>query len=239
MRSTSPVLCTWIVAASTVITGSLVPVPAALRTPRDGGPEVLALSRQNDAEQSATVSIAGAPTKGARSAKVAVIEYADFECPYCGAFVRETLPTLEREYIRTGKVLLVFKHRPIPSLHPSAVRAASAAECAGEQGGFWPMHDLLFSDQKNLSTEGLLARVKRLGLDSTTFGDCLELGHGEKRVTSDMTAATALRITGTPTFLIGTVDRGTAVVQVREYLEGAQPMSVFRPTLERLIAQAK
>ena len=240
MRSASHAFCIWVVAASTAVTGSLVSATASMRTPPDGvSPLRASLSRQSGAVATTAVSIAGAPAKGARSARIAIIEYADFECPYCAVFFRETLPTLEREYVRTGKVLLVFKHRPIPSIHPNAVKAASGAECAGEQGSFWPMHDLLFSEQRNFSTEGLLTRVRRLGLDSISFGECLDLGRVEKRVNGDMADATALGITGTPTFLIGTVDRATNVVQVRERLEGTQPMSVFRLVLDRLMVDAK
>ena len=209
-------------------------------TLRDGaGPLPASLSRQSNAVAPAAVSIAGAPAKGTRSARIAIIEYADFECPYCAVFFRETLPTLDREYVKTGKVLLVFKHRPIPSIHPNAVKAAAGAECAGEQGSFWPMHDLLFSDQRNFSTEGLLARVRRLALDSVSFGECLELGRAEQRVDGDMAEATALRITGTPTFLIGTIDRRTNVVQVRERMEGTQPMSVLRLVLDRQLVDVK
>lgn len=226
--------------ASTAVTGALASATVSTRTPPDGvRPLTVASSRQSGAATATTVSIAGAPAKGARSATIAVIEYADFECPYCAVFFRETLPSLDREYVRTGKVLLVFKHRPIPSIHPNALKAASAAECAGEQGSFWPMHDLLFSDQKNFSAEGLVARVRRLGLDSISFGECLEIRRAEKRVNDDMADATALGITGTPTFLIGPIDRRTSVVQARERLEGTQPMSVLRLALDRLLADAQ
>lgn len=229
-----------IVAAHVVaIAGCLASVVAASRPRGDVIASAPSLSRQTAAATGTTVNIAGAPAKGARSARVAVVEYADFECPYCGAFFRETLPTLDREYVRTGKVLLVFKHRPLPTLHPNAVTAASGAECAGEQGSFWPMHDLLFADQKNLSMPGLLTRVTRLALDSSSFTSCMELDRGKARVNADMAAASALQITGTPTFLIGTVDRRTNVVQVRERLEGAKPMAVLQPVLDRLLAEAK
>lgn len=240
MLSVSEAFWISVVAASTAVAGSLASVMVSARTPLDGArPLTAAPSRQSGAATATTVSIAGAPVKGARSARIAIIEYADFQCPYCAVFFRESLPTLDREYVRTGKVLLVFKHRPIPSIHPNAMKAASAAECAGEQGSFWPMHDLLFSDQRNFSTEGLLTRARRLQLDGISFGECLELGRAEKRVNGDMADATALGITGTPTFLLGTIDRRTNVVHARERLEGTQPMSVLRLVLDRLLVEAK
>jgi protein-disulfide isomerase len=219
--SPSRVVWIWIVIAQSV---ALVPA---------------SLAQQSAVVAGTVVSITGAPTKGSRSAGVAFIEYADFECPYCAAFFRDALPALEREYIKTGKVLFVFKHRPLSSLHPNAVTAASGAECAGEQGSFWPMHDLLFMDQTNLSKASLLARAGRLGLDGNSFSDCLEFGRGAKRVSDDEAAATALRITATPTFLVGMFDRRTNMVQVEEQLEGARPSSYFQPVLERLLARAK
>jgi len=184
-----------------------------------------------------SVPIGGSATKGSRSARVAIVEYADFECPYCGAFARETLPKLDAQYVKTGKVLLVFKHRPIASIHPNALRAATSAECAREQGSFWPMHDLLFSDQSHLSEAALLTRAARLALDVESFRRCLT-EHGVRRVNDDAAAATALQITGTPTFLIGTIQSGGTIL-VRERLEGARPLSAFQPVLDRLLAQAK
>jgi hypothetical protein len=87
------------------------------------------------------IEIEGAATKGSSGAKIAIVEFSDFECPFCGAFSREILPTLDRDYIRPGKVKLIFRHLPL-QIHPFAVRAAQAAECAEQQGRFWPLHDL-------------------------------------------------------------------------------------------------
>jgi protein-disulfide isomerase len=184
-----------------------------------------------------SVAIGGSATKGSRSARVAIVEYADFECSYCGAFARETLPRLDAQYVKTGKVLLVFKHRPITSIHPNALRAGTGAECAREQGSFWPMHDLLFSDQSHLSEAALLTRAARLALDIESFRRCLT-EHGVRRVNDDAAAATALQITGTPTFLIGTIQSGGTIL-VRERLEGARSLSAFQPVLDRLLAEAK
>jgi protein-disulfide isomerase len=188
---------------------------------------------QGDAAAAVRIEIGRSPVKGSRSARVAVLEYVDFQCPFCATFVRDTLPEVESRYVKTGRVLLVFKHRPLPDIHPDAVAAATGAECAGEQGSFWPMHDLLFADQRNLSRPALVQRATRLALDPELFGRCLE--DGSRRVRDDMAAADALKITGTPTFLLGTIEGGT--VQVRERMAGVQPPAVFEERLERLLAQ--
>ena len=189
---------------------------------------------QAPATPEVTVDVARSPVKGSRSAGVAIVEYADFQCPYCASFFRETLPALDAGYIRTGRVLLAFKHKPLPMLHPQAVMAATSAECAGEQGRFWLMHDSLFSDQQNLSRPSLLQRATRLALDTQSFDACLD---GESRRVKDDTAeATALKITGTPTFLIGTLQGGR--VHVRHRLEGARPLSAFQAVLDALLAES-
>ena len=123
---------------------------------------------------SAPISIEGTRTKGKASATVALIEYSDFQCPWCGVYARETYPTLAKQYVDTGKLLMVFRHLPITSIHPLATKAAEAAECAGRQNKFWEMHDLLFLRQKELSSPSLVSRANALGLDAMAFSTCLE-----------------------------------------------------------------
>lgn len=211
----------------------LLVLSAAAAIGRDSG--VDAAGAQQPATDDVTVDVGRSPVKGSRSAAVAIIEYADFQCPYCAAFFRETWPALDSLYVKTGRVLFVFKHRPLPNLHPDAVMAATAAECAGEQGSFWPMHDLLFQTPQDLSRASLLQRAARLALDTQSFNACLELD--SRRVRDDMAAATALRVTGTPTFLIGTLNGGR--VQVRERLEGARPVLAFQAVMDRLLAEQR
>ena len=167
-------------------------------------------------------------------ARIAIVEYADFQCPHCASFFRDTLPALDARYLKTGRVLLVFKHKPISTLHPEAVMAATAAECAGEQGQFWLMHDALFSNQPNLSRPSLLQRAARLALDESSFEACLD--RESRRVRDDVAEGTALKITGTPTFLIGTLQAGR--VDVRHRLEGARPGAVFQAVLDTLLAES-
>lgn len=90
------------------------------------------------------VSIEGAAVKGKVGVRVGVIEYSDFQCPYCGTFARDTLPRIVSEYVDTGKAFFAFRHLPLEAIHPHARRAAEAAECARRQDRFWTVHDTIF-----------------------------------------------------------------------------------------------
>jgi protein-disulfide isomerase len=116
------------------------------------------------------VSLDGAQVKGLKTAPVAVIEYSDFQCPYCGRFARDTFPAIDKAYIA---VLFAFRQFPLESIHPHALPAAEAAECAATQGQFWKRHDLTFADQSHLDDAAIEARAKSGGLDGRQFHTCL------------------------------------------------------------------
>jgi protein-disulfide isomerase len=151
-------------------------------------------------------------------APVAIIEYSDFECSFCGSFSREAMPKLQREYLDTGKVLLAFRHAPIEAVHPRAVPAASAAECARQQGRFWDMHDKLFALPRRLDDEIIAAHVTALGLDTARFRACLD--GGVPTIRSEIAEAAKLSISGRPTFFVGRLD-GNQRVTVTRRLTGA------------------
>lgn len=92
-----------------------------------------------------SVEVGNSAVKGDANAKITLVEFSDFQCPFCARFYSETLSQIQKEYIDTGKVRLVYKHFPLISIHPDAQKAAEAAECAGEQGKFWEMHDSMFN----------------------------------------------------------------------------------------------
>lgn len=117
------------------------------------------------------IAINGRPVLGSSSARVAIVEYSDFECPFCGVVARETIPTLKREYMDTGKVMLVFKHLPLP-FHSLAPGAAAAAVCSGQQGKFWQMHDRLFAKPMKLTAQDLRASAGQVGLDLPVYDAC-------------------------------------------------------------------
>jgi len=183
------------------------------------------------------VSLAGAQFKGDRSARVAVLEFSDFECPFCSRFALTTFPALQQEYLDTGKVLLAFRHLPLDQLHANARKAAEAAECAGAQGQFWEMHDRLFVDPTRLSRADLEGYATALSLRQPHFDRCLE-GEMADKVADHVAEAMRLQVYGTPAFLIGTVE-SDGRLRVVERLSGAQQIGSFRAVLDRLLAASQ
>jgi protein-disulfide isomerase len=181
------------------------------------------------------MSVAGAAVKGAPDAPIVMIEFSDFECPFCARFTAGILPELEREYITPGRVALAFRHLPL-SFHRSAALAGAAAECAGEQGRFWSMHDRLFErGVKGIDRTGLQQMADSIGLDAARLDACLD-GDATTRVADDTVLAASLGITGTPGFLIGRrLPDGR--VQVSHTLSGTHPIDEFRRTLDAALAE--
>lgn len=187
---------------------------------------------------SAPVSLQGAATIGNSAAKVVMIIYSDFECPFCGKFARETWPAFVARYVESGKVLVAFRHRPLEKIHESALRGGAAAECAGRLGQkFWPMSDFMFADQKsNLHEDALVAHAVALGIDETAFKACLS-GPALLHVRNEGEASSQLAITGTPTFLIGTRSPDNSV-RVTQRIGGAQPLEAFVTELDKALKSA-
>lgn len=180
---------------------------------------------------SALQSIADAAVKGSPDAAVVLIEYADFQCPYCGQFARQILPEIEQRYVSTGKLRVVFKHMPLQEIHPQAVMAAETAECARQQGKFWPVHDALFADQR-LDEASLVEKARTNGISIQPFSECVR-GNGGVRVKQDLAAARALGLAVTPTFLIGR-DVGGAV-KVEQMLTGVRSVDIFASAIEAML----
>ena len=186
---------------------------------------------------STPVSIADAWTKGNKAARVAIIEYSDFQCPFCGSHARQTLPALHEKYADSGKVLFAFRHLPLTQIHPLAMQASEAAECAGRQGKFWDMHHELFKDQKELAFDSLLVKARTIGLQSAAFRACLG-GEVRSKVDADMANARSLGITGTPAFLLGPV-QGDGRIKITQRLSGAVPLQEFETAIEKLLNSAQ
>jgi protein-disulfide isomerase len=136
--------------------------------------------------------------RGPVDAPVTVLEYGDFECPYCGQ-AEPVLRELLREH---GEVAYVWRHLPLNDVHPNAQQAAEAAEAAAEQGAFWEMHDLLLDHQDALGFRDLLGHAERLGLDVERFEDDLRTRAGSGRIAQDVDTADLSAVSGTPTFFI-------------------------------------
>ncbi|HTO09724.1 MAG TPA: thioredoxin domain-containing protein [Myxococcota bacterium] len=137
--------------------------------------------------------------QGSADAPVTLVEYGDYECPHCG----HAHPIVKQVLKRLGKsVRFVFRNFPLGEMHPHAVRAAQAAEAAGLQNEFWPMHDRLFEHQRALETDDLKRYAKQVGLDTTRFARDLDADAIAERVRSDFASGVRSGVNGTPTFFI-------------------------------------
>jgi protein-disulfide isomerase len=184
------------------------------------------------------VNISELPIRGNQDARVVVVEFSDFQCPYCGHFFREAMPQIDRDYIKTGKIKYAFAHVPLEQTHPSAFKAAESADCAGEQGKFWEMHDRLFANQVTLAPADLISHANALGLDMTRFSQCLSSGKNAAAVRKSMARAEDVGVEGTPTFLIGLVDAKNSDdgnIKVSGIIVGAQPYAVFKSAIEKAL----
>ena len=161
------------------------------------------------------------PARGPKDAKVTIVEFSDFECPYCGA-AHDTVEQVMNTY--AGKVRLVYRQFPL-SFHPHAEKAAEASLCAADQGKFWEYHDVLFKNQKKLEPADLKAHATEVGMDAQKFGQCLESGDKKKAVDADQQAGLAAGVGGTPAFFINGI-----------FLNGAQPIDEFKKVIDGELA---
>ena len=145
-------------------------------------------------------------SKGSADAPVTIIEYSDFQCPFCSRWVEQTYPSLLKDYVDSGKVRLEFRDFPL-SFHPNADEAAVASNCAAEQDAYWAMHDMLFSGQSNWSElpdakPTFIGYAGDLGLDTAAFEACLSSGKFDETIQQDIAAGQKAGVSGTPSFLI-------------------------------------
>ena len=165
------------------------------------------------------------PYRGPADAPVIVIEFTDYQCPFCARYFQQTYPTLLTEY--GDRIRYVIRNFPITSIHPHAAKAAEAAECAADQDTFWEYHDVLFQRQASLDVTSLKHYATELGLDGDRFEACLDSGEKAEIVAADVRDGRAYRLNGTPTFFIN----GRRLV-------GAQPLAVFEHFIEQALREA-
>lgn len=145
------------------------------------------------------VDVAGEPSAGPEDAPVTIVEFSDFECPYCSRLV----PTLERVKEEYGdRVRLVFKQFPLRNIHPNAQKSAEASLCAHDQGEFWSMHDAMFADQQNLGVDALKAKAEEIGLDTAAFAECLDSDRYADAVEEDLEEGQRVGVSGTPAMFV-------------------------------------
>ncbi len=187
-----------------------------LAPPSPGGPDMKALLKE------------AAGKMGPDNAPVVLVEFSDFQCPFCGRWYSDSEASLVKDFVNTGKVLFVYKDYPLP-FHPEAQPAALAARCAGEQGKFWEFHDKIFQNQATLSADSYEQWAKELKINETQFNSCVTSKKYLDVVQANSSEGAQYGVNGTPSFFVGKADgKGTLIV-------GAQPYSVFKQAIEGLL----
>jgi len=202
----------------------------AIATLQAGGSAAAAQQQQPQGPQTVApnaFTVRGANQKGNAAAKVTVVEFADYQCPYCKRFEQSVAPDLLKQYVDSGKINFVYKHSAF--LGQESIWAAQAAECAADQGKFWEYHDLLFNKQNGenggtFTKENLIKFAQELKLDATKFDPCLNNDVTLERVKADTLEGRNAGVTGTPTFFIN----GKPLV-------GAQPLQTFQQQIDGLL----
>lgn len=173
---------------------------------------------------------------GKDDAPVIIVEYSDYQCPFCRKWFNDAKSQLDKEYIETGKVQLIYKDFPL-GFHPMAPVYAEAARCAGDQGKYWEFHDTIFVEQEKFG-QGTISNITKddvkkwavdLGLNATEFNSCLDTGKNTSAVQSNVSDGSTAGVGGTPSFVIG--KRGGT----GQLLVGAQPYASFKTAIDALL----
>ena len=180
------------------------------------------------------LTVDGDTVKGARDARLVLIEFTDYQCPFCARHFRDTAPQIQKEYVDTGRLRHVSREYPLETIHPQAFKASEAALCAGDQGRYWEMHDVLFANQRALAPAQLAGHAATLGLDVARFTQCLESGTKASKVRRDLADGGKAGVAGTPAFFLGVADGDT--VKVVRVLKGAQGFAAFKEAIDGALA---
>lgn len=213
--------------AVAIIVGALIVAGAVIYSAKVSpqSPGTYDLGNDKESEESPGLSVEGEPSLGSPEAKVTIVEFSDFQCPFCARYTLETFPQIKQEFVDTGKIKMVFKNFPLAN-HANAKIAAEASECANDQGKFWEYKSTLFRDQQALAASDLKKYAKDLGLDETTFNSCLDSKKYSDEVSGDLEDGLSAGVTGTPTFFIN-----------GEKLVGAYPFSEFQRIINQKLAE--
>ena len=189
------------------------------------------------ARGSAAIDVSGDPALGSDDAIVTLIEFSDYECPFCIRHFTQTMGQIDEQFIRTGRIQYVFKDFPIAQLHPEAVRAHQAARCAAEQGKFWDLHPRLFSAPGTHTPEQLERHATEAGVALDAYRACMASNQTMAEVRASVDTAVQLGANGTPSFFVGLRDPKTHQVRVLQGLSGAQPFEEFEKVIQAVEAR--
>lgn len=172
------------------------------------------------------VDVSNDPMRGVGGAPVTIVEFSDFECPFCGRFARQTAPALRRQY--GDDIRWIFINTPLQSIHPRAYDLALAGECAHEQDRFWEWYDAMFSDRYGTSDGGIAIAAQAIGLDEKRFDSCYRNAAYAGEVAADLKESQKFYILGTPMFFIN-----------GRRLEGAQPVEAFASVVDSILSNSE
>jgi predicted DsbA family dithiol-disulfide isomerase len=172
-----------------------------------------------------TIATQGHPSKGAANAPVTIVEFSDFECPFCSGLL-PTLKTIEENY--KDKIRIVYRQFPLNNIHPRAQKAAEASMCANEQGKFWQLHDAMFADQQRLTVEDLKAKAATLSMNGEAFATCLDSGKHAAAIRDSIVEGSKAGVDGTPALFIN-----------GRFLAGNQPYAEIEKVIEDELARVK
>lgn len=180
------------------------------------------------------IDISNAPMLGNKDAKVAIVEFTDYQCPFCKQLFENSFSQVKKEYIDTGKVKFYSRDFPLTQIHPQAQKAAEAASCAKDQNKFWEYHDTLFAKQEALQIADLKKYAVDLGLNTSQFDSCLDSNKYADKIKKDEQEGVTAGVAGTPASFIGTV-KGNTLTGVQ--LSGAVPFANFKTALDAELAK--
>lgn len=195
-----------------------------------------ALMGKAPALEAVYITTAAAMKMGSEKAPLVMVEFSDYQCPFCGRFATTTFDSLVNEYVKTGKVQYAFKNFPLRDIHPYAQKAAEAAECMGEQGRYWEAHEKLFWNQQALEANDLVRYAEELGLDVPKFQMCFDGSKYVAKVNADLAEGLKLDVRGTPGFFLGYRDpKDPSRMQAVKFINGAVPLEEFKQTIDALL----
>lgn len=225
----------YVIPGSIVIAGVLI-AGAVLYANRSSVPAPT--EKQAAAGSAAVASAEGLadddPALGNPDAPVTIVEFSDFQCPFCRRFWKETLTQIKTEYLATGKAKFVYRDFPLSQIHPGAAPAAQGAECAREQDKFWEIHDVIFEEQEKqgagtiqFTGDDVKKWAAKIGLDSVRFNQCLDSEKYKPEVEKDLADGASAGVNGTPaTFVNGRL------------ISGAQPFAAFKAIIDEELVKA-
>jgi protein-disulfide isomerase len=183
---------------------------------------------KQDGPKRAKLNLQTAPMIGSKDAPLTMVEFTDFQCPFCRQFYATTFAELKKNYIDTGKMRFYSRDMPL-DFHPNAMRAAEAGRCAAAQGKYWPMRDLMAANPEKLDLENLVADAGSLKLNVQTFRACVESEKDKNSVQTDVMEALKIGADGTPAFVVG---KSTPDGVDGEVIVGAMPYGTFEEKLK-------